>query len=89
MENIYNFTDDDLIDILGFVRDYHLNPTKRSQGRTNQGKRGFYGEIDAFLTGKLCEIATYKIIEKYSSNKKLLIDLEIYSDSEVGKKQGP
>ncbi len=89
MENIYNFTDDDLIDILGFVRDYHLNPTKRSQGRTNQGKRGFGGEIDAFLTGKLCEIAACKIIEKYSSNKKLLIDLEIYSDSEVGKSKDP
>ncbi len=89
MNNLYNFTKNDLIPILEFTRDYHLNPTKVSQSRTNQGKRGFGGEIDAFLRGKLCEIAACKIIEKYSNNKNLLIDLKIYSNSEVGKRKDP
>jgi len=89
MQNAYKFTKNDLIGILEFVRDYHLNPTKTSQGRTNQGKRGFGGEIDAFLKGKLCEIAACKIIERYSQNKQLLIDLEIYSNAEVGKRKDP
>ena len=89
MPHLYKFTKNDLLDILQFVRDYHLDPSKTSQGRTNQGKRGFGGEIDAFLKGKLCEVAACKIIEKFSNNKKLLIDLEIYSNAEVGKRKDP
>ena len=89
MPHLYKFTKNDLLDILQFVRDYHLDPSKTSQGRTNQGKRGFGGEIDAFLKGKLCEVAACKIIERFSDNKKLLIDLEIYSNAEVGKRKDP
>ena len=33
------FEDKDLIKVIEFVRNYHLEPTKGLRGRTNQGKR--------------------------------------------------
>ena len=83
-KNIYKFSDDDLSIALDFVKNYHLNPTKGLRGRTNQGKRSFGGELDEWIPGKLLEIAVCRILEKYSKDKKLSPDFEIYSDHEVG-----
>ena len=58
-KNIYKFSEDDLAEVLTFLKDYHLNPTKGLRGRTNQGKRGFGGELDEMLPGKLLEIAVH------------------------------
>ena len=87
--NRYTFKDDDLNQVINFVKNYHLNPTKGSRGRTNQGKRGFGGELDEFVPGKLLELAVCRILERMSGNKTLLPDFEIYSDSDVGKKSDP
>ena len=88
-KNEYNFTPRDVKKVLEFVRDYHLNPTKGSRGRTNQGKRGFGGELDEMMPGKLLEIAVCRILENYSEGKSLLPDFQIYSDHEVGKRSDP
>ena len=74
---------------LDFVKNYHLNPTKGLRGRTNQGKRSFGGELDEWIPGKLLEIAVCRILEKYSKNKKLSPDFEIYSNHEVGEMSDP
>ena len=85
----YNFSDDDIKKALSFVKNYHLEPTKRSSGRTNQGKRGFGGELDEFFPGKLVEIGVCSVLENYAKNKSMLPDFEIYSDKEVGEKSDP
>ena len=67
---IYKFTKEDLNEILKFIKNYHLNPTKGLRGRTNQGKRGFGGELDEWMPGKLLEIAVCRILERHNSKKK-------------------
>jgi len=89
MENFYKFTEEDLKEVLNFVRDYHLNPTKGSRGRTNQGKRSFGGELDEFIPGKLIEIAVCRILEKYNNKIKLFPDFKIYSNKIVGEMSDP
>jgi hypothetical protein len=88
-QNIYKFNKDDLYEILEFIKNYHLNPTKGQRGRTNQGKRGFGGELDEWMPGKLLEIAVCRILERHNKNKKLFPDFEIYSNKEVGDKSDP
>jgi hypothetical protein len=85
----YKFNEKDLNEILKFIRDYHLNPTKGQRGRTNQGKRGFGGELDEWIPGKLIEIAVCRILERYDTSKKLYPDFKIYSNKEVGDKSDP
>jgi len=87
--NIYKFNKDDLYECFNFVKNYHLDLTKGSIGRTNQGKRSFGGELDAFLPGKLVEIGTCKIIEKFCDKKILHPDFEIYTNYEVGQRSDP
>ena len=88
-KNEYSFSNKDLYAVINFVKGYHLDPTKGSRGRTNQGKRGFGGELDEWVPGKLIEIATCRILERYSNGKKVAPDFEIYSDSEVGERSDP
>ena len=89
-KNFYSFKPEDLVKTLNFVKSYHLEETKGLRGRTNAGPRGFGGELDAFIPGKLLEYGTAKIIEKYTqSNKELLTDEVIYTNAEVGKKADP
>ena len=45
-ENLYRFTEKDIENVLYFVKEYHLNPTKGSRGRTNQGNRVIGVELD-------------------------------------------
>lgn len=87
--NEYRFTDEDLFQVLNFIKNYHLNPTKGLRGRTNQGKRGFGGELDEWVPGKLIEIGTCKILESFGSDLRLLPDFEIYSNKEVGERSDP
>ena len=56
IETRYKFEDKDLIKVIEFVRNYHLEPTKGLRGRTNQGKRSFGGELDEWILGKLVEL---------------------------------
>lgn len=88
-KNFYKFSEEDLSIVIDFVKNYHLNPTKGSRGRTNQGKRSFGGEIDEWVPGKLLEIAVCRILEKYASGKKLFPDFEIYSNKQVGEMSDP
>ena len=85
----YHFTSDDLKKVFEFTKDYHLEETKQSSGRTNQGSRNFGGEMDAFIPGKLIELAVCKIMEAYGKNKTLLPDYKIYTNSEVAEKVDP
>ena len=55
VKNLYKFQIEDLLECFKFVKNFHLEPTKSSRGRTNQGKRGFGGELDAWIPGKLCD----------------------------------
>ena len=89
MINTYKFDNEDLQKVLEFVVNYHLNPTKGSRGRTNQGKRSFGGELDEFIPGKLIEIAVCKILERYNPKKVLSPDFQIYSNKEVGERADP
>lgn len=88
-ELTYKFTKNDLKKVLDFIRNYHLNLTKGQRGRTNQGKRGFGGELDEWMPGKLIEIGVCKIFERYSRDKLLGPDFEIYSNKEVGERSDP
>ena len=65
-ELIYNFTKEDIKEVIDFCKNYHLEETKRNGGRTGSGPRSFGGEIDAFGPGKLNEIGISKIISKIS-----------------------
>tara|TARA_Y100000817_G_scaffold91017_1_gene70827 strand:+ start:1442 stop:2503 length:1062 start_codon:yes stop_codon:yes gene_type:complete len=85
----YTFTEEDLVVVLNFVRDYHLEPTKGSRGRTNQGKRGFGGELDEILPGKLIELACCKILQRYADNKELKPDFSIYPNHDTKVKNDP
>ena len=87
-ELIYNFTKEDIKEVIDFCKNYHLEETKRNSGRTGSGPRSFGGEIDAFGPGKLNEIGISKIISKIS-HKKCLIDNEIYSNYQVGQNVKP
>ena len=87
-ELTYSFTSDDIKEVIDFCKNYHLEETKRSTGRTGSGPRGFGGEIDAFGPGKLNEIGISKIISKIS-NKECLVDNEIYSNYQVGQNVKP
>ena len=82
---IYSFIKEDIKKVIYFCKGYHLDQTKRSSGRTTAEKRGLGGVIDAFGPGKLNEIGIAKIIGNLT-NKECVIDDEIYSDAEVGKK---
>lgn len=86
----YNFNQEDLIKVLEFTRDYHLEESKQSSGRTNQGSRNFGGELDAFIPGKLIELGVCKILERYSNNaKELYPDYKIYTNTEVANQVDP
>jgi hypothetical protein len=85
----YRFTNEDLIKVLKFTKDYHLEETKQSSGRTNQGSRNFGGELDAFIPGKLIELGVCKILETYGGNKSLLPDYKIYKNTIVAEKVDP
>ena len=61
----YSFSKEDINQAFNFVVNYHLNPTKGQRGRTNSGMRGFGGELDEFIPGKLVEIAFCKILESF------------------------
>ena len=75
----YSFEIDDFLECITFAYNYHMFEGKGARGRTSQGKRGFGGELDEFVPGKLCEVAVTKIIENYSnSSKKLIIDGSSY-----------
>lgn len=90
MDNIYKFSEQDLIDVFNFVINYHLNPTKGLRGRTNTGARGFGGELEEFIPGKLIEVGCCRILEKFGKeNKKLYPDFKIYDDKEVGDRSDP
>lgn len=79
----YKFNRKDVGDVIKFCRDYHLEITKQSSGRTGSGPRGFGGEIDEFGPGKLAEIAVAKLLS-IAGKKKCTIDNQIYSNSKVG-----
>jgi hypothetical protein len=86
----YNFNANDLIKVLEFTRDYHLEESKQSSGRTNQGSRNFGGELDAFIPGKLIELGVCKILERYSQKtKELYPDYKIYTNAEVANQVDP
>lgn len=85
----YAFAEEDLTIVLNFVRDYHLEPSKGSRGRTNQGKRGFGGELDEILPGKLIELACCKILQRYADNKELKPDFNIYPNHDKKVKNDP
>ena len=89
VKNLYKFQIEDLLECFKFVKNFHLEPTKSSRGRTNQGKRGFGGELDAWIPGKLVEIGTCKILENYSKDKTFIPDFKIYSNFEVGQRSDP
>ena len=86
----YSFEIDDFLECITFAYNYHMFEGKGARGRTSQGKRGFGGELDEFVPGKLCEVAVTKIIENYSnSSKKLIIDNDIYPDNDDRVKSDP
>jgi hypothetical protein len=85
----YSFVEEDFIECLEFVKKYHLEPTKGTRNRTNSTYRGFGGEMDDFISGKLAEIATKKILEKSNKNKKIIIDQNIYTTKEIIEKADP
>lgn len=85
----YKFEDNDLIKVIEFVKNYHLEPTKGTRGRTNQGKRSFGGELDEWIPGKLVEIGVCRILEKLTEYKILQPDFQIYTNKEVGEKSDP
>ena len=89
VKNLYKFQIEDLLECFKFVKNFHLEPTKSSRGRTNQGKRGFGGELDAWIPGKLVEIGTCKILENFSKDKTFIPDFKIYSNFEVGQRSDP
>ena len=86
--SIYKFTIADIVEVITFCRDYHLDITKQSSGRTGSGPRGLGGEIDAFGPGKLNEIAVSKLLST-DGKKSCSVDNQIYSNYEVGLKTIP
>lgn len=89
-DNSYSFEKNDYLECVTFAYNYHMFEGKGSRGRTNQGKRGFGGELDEFVPGKLCEIAVTKILEHFSeSKKKFIIDNDIYPDNDERVKSDP
>jgi hypothetical protein len=86
--SVYEFTVDDFVEVITFCRDYHLDITKQSSGRTGSGPRGLGGEIDAFGPGKLNEIAVSKLLST-DGKKRCSVDNQIYSNYEVGIKTIP
>ena len=87
----YRFKDDEIFQMLDFVKRYHLEPSKGSRGRTNQGSRAFGGELDDFLIKNLTEVAACKIIQALSPNthKELSPDFNVYTNREVTQKRDP
>jgi len=88
IKSIYEFTLADIGEVITFCRDYHLDITKQSSGRTGSGPRGLGGEIDAFGPGKLNEIAVAKLLST-ENQKVCTVDNRIYSNYEVGIKTIP
>jgi len=86
--SVYEFTLQDVSEVVTFCRDYHLDVTKQSVGRTGTGPRGLGGEIDAFGPGKLNEIGVSKLLSTIGG-KTCTVDNKIYSNYEVGIKTIP
>jgi hypothetical protein len=80
----YKFKYKEIVEVMKFCRDYHLEESKGKSGRTGSGPRGLGGEIDAFGMGKLNEIGIANSLSGIRG-KKCLVDNVIYSNSEVGK----
>ena len=72
IETRYKFEDKEIIKVIEFVRNYHLELTKGLRGRTNQAKSSFGGELDEWIQGKLVEIRVCRILEKFTESKNLL-----------------
>jgi|MDSW01.1.fsa_nt_gb hypothetical protein len=88
----YRFKEDEILKMLDFVKRYHLEPSKGSRGRTNQGSRGFGGELDDFLIKNLTEVAACKIIQSFSpgeGKKELHPDFNVYTNKEVTQRNDP
>ena len=85
----YSFIEEDFFESLEFVKKYHLEPTKGTRNRTSSTFRGFGGEMDDFISGKLAEIATKKILENFNDKKKIMIDQNIYTNKEIIEKADP
>lgn len=88
IKTTYQFVHEDIHEVIKFCRDYHLDLTKQSTGRTGTGPRGLGGEIDAFGPGKLNEIGISKLISIYEE-KLCKVDNNIYSNFEVGTESIP
>jgi hypothetical protein len=79
----YKFRNDDLHEAFKFGIDYYLGK-KNHTGRTSGEPRGLGSVLDAFVRGKLIEIAVKNWIESFSrNNKKCILDFDIKSLQEV------
>ena len=85
----YKFTKKELERVLKYCVGYALDETKQSRDRTTGVVRSFGGELDANIPGKLLEIATCRILERFCSDKNLDSDFLIHSSAEVGEKKDP
>ena len=85
----YRFTKKELERVLKYCVGYALDETKQSRDRTTGVVRSFGGELDANIPGKLLEIATCRILERFCSDKNLDSDFLIHSTKEVGQKKDP
>jgi hypothetical protein len=78
----YDFTEEDFERAFSFAVDYYL-AKKQHTGRTSGEPRGLGAILDAFTMGKLVEIGVQRMLELANKEKKIILDFEMKSLSEV------
>lgn len=66
-----------------FAVKYFLDPSKGNTARTTGVTRGLGEVIDAFLMGKLAEIAVVKMLERTNNKKQYVLNFDILPTNEV------
>ena len=79
----YTYANDDFEKAFKFAVEYYLDPKKSPSGRTTAEPRGLGSVIDAFLIGKLAEIAVPKMLSFFNLKKSYELDFSIKSTSSV------
>jgi len=82
----YDFTEEDFERAFSFAVDYYL-AKKQHTGRTSGEPRGLGAILDAFTMGKLVEIGVQRMLELANKEKKIILDFEMKSLSEVATEQ--
>ena len=80
----YSLKDADFNKVIQFAVSYHVDPGKKTTGRTTGEPRGLGAIMDAFSSGKLVEIGLSNIMSAIAPGRSFTLDFEIWEGGPEG-----